>query len=221
MKTSKNFWQKLLTLMVLSLLTTFPLFCETDDVAEGESGDDDYIISFGPLTEPHLRMMQGHSWHMKITTFQNAQTLTIDMYKRGDMFAQEVHYEGRAFRTVIRDGKLHVIIDPLKTVYIQDLGDRGAMDLASAKMSFVESGEERFDGRRRTFEEYSDGENRVRYYVDKDKLVGIRQFDDKGKATDIVVVELDRRVPNVKFSIPANYEIKDMSEAEDDFDIEL
>jgi hypothetical protein len=210
MKTTKNFWQKLMILFVLSLLTALPLFCETDD---------EEFITYGPLTETHLRNLQGNSWHMKQSTFHNAQIHKSDIYKRGDMLAIEAHHEGRTIRYVIRDGKFHIIVDQIRTVFIQDLGERRAMDFVNQKLSFVESGTARFNGKRnQTYEEYFDGETRVQFFVDKGKLTGIRQFDDKGKSTDAVVDEVSNRVPLAKFAIPTNYEIKDMSEAEEEFE---
>lgn len=68
------------------------------------------------------------------------------------------------------------------------------------------SGTAKFDGKDLPYEEYSDAEgNKVQFFLDGNKLAGIRNVLKGGQTADITILVLDQNVPANMFDIPGDY----------------
>jgi hypothetical protein len=185
--------------------------------------------TWGPKTESLIKMITEGTCYIKATVIASAEKVDVELYKRGNNIAIVQSQGGRSIRIVLRDGKTYVVVDFMRTVYVQDTDQaHGHGFLGLDNMTFVESGTARFGGKRLPYDEYlSDGE-RVQFFVDRDKLAGIRNFEGGRAASDMVFIEMNTRVPNAIFAIPSDYKMENMtrlleeitSEMEDGVDTE-
>ena len=167
--------------------------------------------TFGPLTEPILRMMESERFHISATLMANANTTDISIYQRGTNQAMTMTVAGQQMRMVIRDGIAHVIVPSQRmilTAPAEEADTAGLVDIS--QLRFVEVGTARFEGRRRTYEEYTLGEERIQYFIDGERFLGMRIFEGRRVVADIVVKEFNQRVPSHVFDIPTNFTVREV-----------
>ena len=167
--------------------------------------------TFGPLTEPFLRMMESERFHISATLMANATTTDISIYQRGENRAMVMTVAGQRMRMVVRDGIAHIIVDSQRmilTAPADEADTAGLVDIS--QLRFVEEGTARFGGRRRTYEEYTIGEERIQYFVDGERFLGMRIFEGRRAVAEIMVNEFNQRVPNHVFDIPTNFTVREV-----------
>ena len=184
--------QRLAIFLILSLCFTVTLSGET---------------RFGELTEPFLTIIENGTYRIKATVVA-IERQDMEFFKRGNNSAIQTSAQGTSIRIVLRDDMAHLIVDSQKMMIVAPIGDEGSSNfIDTEKLTFVETGQARFDGRRLPYDEYTIDDNKIQIFVNKDKLAGIRTFTSEKESQDLVVLEFDRRVPNMMFSIPTGYTV--------------
>ena len=189
--------------------------------------------TYGTLSEPIIKIMASKNYRLKMTTVA-IKKIQIEYYQKKDNFAQKLTQENQSIRIVGKDGFLHYIIDYEKTIVKVPIEINKIKGLVDAeKISLLSTGKARFNGKQRDYDEYTiesddDKERKILFFVEKEKLVGLRVVE--GKTTeDLAIDEFDQRVPSLPFNIPTDYKVREakVKENEDgtmdidvDFDFE-
>jgi hypothetical protein len=160
----------------------------------------------------------GH-YHMKAKITGSGITSDMEIYMKDGVIATTVTGQGQTVRTIIRDNKMHMIMDAEKMVMIMPAGAgadvAGGGGVSTNGMTPSGSGTAQLGGRSLPYEEYKDAQgNRVQYFLDGARLAGIRSISGRD-TIDMVISELNQNVPNNVFDIPRGYQVQDMSAAFD------
>jgi hypothetical protein len=156
----------------------------------------------------YFNMFSGGTYHMKAKMVGGGMESTMETYMKDDKWAALMAMEGNTGKMVSKDNKFYIINDDAKTVMISKTtpssGNSGGIETAG--MTFTGSGTAMFNGKNLPYEEYSDGEgNKAQYFLDGDKLAGIRNINEE-MTMDIIILVLDQDVPDSVFDIPGNYQ---------------
>ena len=128
----------------------------------------------------------------------------IEAHYKDGMSAMTIEdSDGYAGRMIHRDGKDYAIDDAARTILIFDADDPGGT-LPSASLAYVASGESEFDGKTLPYDEYAADGARTWLFMDGNSLVGMRIFDDD-EPGDMVILSLDKNVPDGVFDLPQGY----------------
>ena len=104
-------------------------------------------------------------------------------------------------------------MDSTKMILItamQDASQTGTVD--TSKMAFTGSGTASFAGKNLPYEEYTEGHDKAQFFIDGNKLAGIRSITSAGQTVDTVITVLDQAVPDNVFNVPSTgYQVQDMS----------
>ena len=169
-------------------------------------------IKFGPKTETFLKIFASGNYHMKATTTADGVKADMEMFTKSGRIASTVSAEGETVRVVMRDNKTYMIMESLKTIMItaiQDGSQSGVVD--TSKMTFTGTGTASFAGKNLSYEEYTEEGKKTRFFIDGNKLAGMRAIAD-GETMDIIISILDQNVPDSAFNIPSSgYQVQDMS----------
>ena len=130
---------------------------------------------------------------------------TVETFYKDGMSAMRVEdSDGRVGRMIQRDGKDYAIDDDERTILIFD-ADEPSGTLPSASLAYVASGESEFEGKTLPYDEYATADGvRVWLFMDGNSLAGLRSFDD-GESSDMVILSLDKNVPDGVFDLPEGY----------------
>ena len=163
----------------------------------------------GDRTAPFFRILSSGTYHMKASDGDTE----MELYCKGDMTSVAMIAEGESLRMVSTGKKTYMIFDTSKMVLIGPSdANQESMKLEFDKMTFVRSGTAVFKGKSLPYDEYLDKDgDKSQFFVDGNKLAGIRSIDGKGEQSDMVISALDQNVPNSVFEIPAGYQVQDMS----------
>ena len=165
-------------------------------------------------TEAFFKIFASGTYHMK-ARMSGGDGMTADMesYVRGGNMASTISAQGQTTRMIFKDNKMHMIMDSMKMIMITPMMDKSqAGGIETANMKPTGSGTARFAGKSLPYEEYSDPQgNKTQYFLDGDKLVGIRSIIGREGTVDIEILTLDQNVPNNVFDIPSGYQVQDMS----------
>ena len=178
----------------------------TEEKTEAEAGKE---------SEKFFKMFAGGKYHMKARMDIDGSGLAeMEIYVDGDKTATEMDMMGMKIRGITRDGKVYSIMDDAKMIMV---GDAEEGDQASGPetegMAFDKAGKDDFCGRNLPYEEYKNDEGiKVQYFLDGDKLAGVRTISDEVGVIDIEVLEIDQNVPANVFEVPSDYEVLDMGE---------
>jgi len=132
---------------------------------------------------------------------------TIETYVKDGMIATTAESDSQISRTIIRDGKMYMIIDSEKMYMVSDASGNVASEYVQTEgMKASGLGTDEFGGKSLSYEEYSDDDGNIsQYFIDGNKLAGIRNIIG-GITMDIVILELNKNVPNSVFDIPSDYQ---------------
>ena len=163
-----------------------------------------------------FRIFDSGTFYMKSRVLAGDTAADVETYTKDGMMASTVTVQGQQIsRTILRDNKMHVIMDAQGMVMVMppeagvEVPGREGVNTNGMKPSG--SGTAQFNGRSMPYEEYRDAKgNRVQYFLDGARLAGIRSIIGRD-AIDIVVSELNQNVPNNVFDIPRGYQVMDMS----------
>jgi hypothetical protein len=170
--------------------------------------------TFGPLTEPFLKMIADGPVHIKDTYFnKNGSTSDSEVYIKDGKSAL-VLKDTFPMRMVIRDKKTYLILEPLKEINITDSTSIAVgIEYDIDNLTFTGSGESVFNGQNLPYEEYLHTAGYiVQYFVNGNKLAGFRsKSPEKGEMSgDSVITVMDQRIPNSAFNVPTRgYTITD------------
>ena len=139
-----------------------------------------------------------------------------DMYAKNGMMAFTMESDqGGKTRSVTKDGKSYTIIDSTKTVMVTSVTGE-SLDLyknpfKASGITYVGQGSTSFKGKTRQYDEYkhTTGE-KVYFFVDGGKWVGMRTFSSDGSVHDMEIDVFDTKVPDSVFDIPKDYKVIDM-----------
>jgi len=177
---------------------------------------------FGPKTEPIFKTFSSGTYHMKTTMSDGGVKADMDTYIKGGRIATVISTQGETMRTVVKDKKNYIIMDSQKMIMItaanaamQNASGAGTID--PNMFTYTGSGTANFAGKNLPYEEYTvkadnKTESKSQFFIDGDKLVGIRSIVPKQKAVDLVILALDQNVPDSVFVVPTSgYQVQDMS----------
>jgi len=169
---------------------------------------------FGPKTEPYLKIFSGGTYHMAASMTADNVSTNTEIFVKGDLFASAMSSPAGNVRIVSRDKKTYMIMESTKMIMVtaaQDKSRTGAVDAGSLK--FTGSGSAVFAGKNLPYEEYTANDNgKVQFFVDGNKLAGMRNIIPGQPAVDVVISALDQNVPDSVFTVPTSgYQVQDMS----------
>ena len=165
--------------------------------------------------EAFFKIFASGTYHMK-ARMSGADGTTTDMesYVKGGMMATIVTAQGQSSRMIFKDNKMYMIMDSAKMIMVMPATDKTeAGGVQTSDMKLTSSGTAVFGGKSLPYEEYKDPDgDRAQYFLDGNKLAGIRNIMDGGETIDIVISVLDQNVPGNAFDIPTGYQVQDMSD---------
>ena len=165
----------------------------------------------GGRTEAFFRIFESGTYHMKARMISNGAEIPTEINARDGMVAATTTTMGMTTRMILRDNRTYVIIDALRMITVMPLMSTiEAGGVETNQMRFNNTGTAIFDGINLQYDEYSNPEGaRVQYFVDGDRLVGIRSISGE-ISVDFIISELNQNVPNNVFDIPSGYRTQQM-----------
>ena len=168
----------------------------------------------GPRTESFFKTFSSGTYHMKTATLAAGVNTEMELFIKGDMVATTMSSQGETVKTIIRDNKAYMIMEQMKMIMItpsQGIASTGAINTAG--ISFTGSGTAVFAGKNLPYEEYADNNSiKSQFFIDGNRLAGIRNISSAAGTFDMVISVLDQNVPDSVFNIPASgYMVQDMS----------
>ena len=151
----------------------------------------------------YFKMFSGGTYHMKAKMVGGGVESTMEMYIKDGNMANFTEMG----KMILKDNKMYIISDEAKTVMVSNTTPSASIGggIETDGMTLTGSGKDEFDGKNLPYEEYSDGEgNKARYFLDGDKLAGIRNINDE-MTIDVIVLVLDQNVPDSAFDVPSGY----------------
>jgi len=152
-----------------------------------------------------LEIFTSGLYHMKAKAAGGELTET---FAKDGMKASLTEVDGIPSRTVLRDGKMHIVTDRRRIVLTTDKLNSAPTDVgtavAAAAASPLGEGTAVFAGKNLPYEEYGTADSKVQCFLEDGKLVGVRSIS-KGKPVDTEIFLLDQDVPAGKFDIPDYY----------------
>ena len=192
------------SLIVLSLALVFGLIFAVQVSAQ---------TKFGPKTEAFIKIFASGTYHMKASMTAAGVKTDMEVFTKGGRIASVMSSQGETARMVMKDNKTYIIMDSAKMILvtpIQEGSDTGAVD--TSKMAFTGSGTANFAGKNLPYEEYTSGSEKTQFFIDGNKLAGMRTIVPGEGNVDTVISVLDQNVPDSAFNIPSSgYQIQDMS----------
>jgi hypothetical protein len=212
--------------ILLIVLAAFSAFAGGGSETQAGGSETQAAVSgqkIGDSTAPFIRIFDSGTYHIKASlSITGAKGTTTDImddvevYSRGGTTAGVMSMAGISTRVVLKDKKTYSITDkPLKMVIIssssQDAGGQ-LPKVETGKLTYTGSGTAVFAGKSLPYDEYQDTAGvKSQYFVNGNKLAGIRTITGKGNE-DMVISVLDQNVPNNVFDIPnSGYLVRDMS----------
>jgi len=156
----------------------------------------------------YFKMFSGGTYHMKAKMVGGGVETTMEMYMKGDKWATLTEMGGMSNKMILKDHKMYIVNNEAKTVMVSNttpsLEKRSGIETDG--MTLTGSGKAEFNGKNLPYEEYSNNMgSKVQYFLDGDKLAGIRNINDE-MSIDIVILVLDQNVPDSIFDVPGNYQ---------------
>ena len=170
---------------------------------------------FGPRTDSFMKIFASGTYHIKAAVSGDGEKADMELFSKGNRIATTVSSAGENARIIIRDRKTYMIMDSMKMIFVypsQDTSMTGAVDIEG--QTFTGSGNASFAAKNLPYEEYTtkDG-SKAQYFIDGNKLAGIRNITPGELAVDIIISVLDQSVPDNVFIVPSSgYQVQDMSD---------
>ena len=185
---------KLLTLCLTALMVVFAA-CNSGTINKAN----------GPAK--YFDVLSSGTYHLKTKMTAEGMDVAMEMYMKDGDWAMTSKVGEYNSKMILKNDKMHIIDDISKTILITKATKTTQdMKIDAKGMTFIGTGEAEFDGRNLPYEEYTnETENKTQFFLEGDKLVGIRTFAD-GKPIDMVVLEMDGNVPGNVFDIPDDYQ---------------
>ena len=169
---------------------------------------------FGDKTAPFFKIFSSGTYHMKAKSTSGGTTSDTDFYCKGGISAIITTESGESMRIVLKDKKMYMIFETSKMMMITpSMEDQIPTTIIETdKIKFTGSGTAVFAGKSLPYDEYAGADGgKSQYFVDGNKLAGIRTVSKEG-TEDAVVAALDQNIPNNVFDIPGSgYTVQDMS----------
>lgn len=157
--------------------------------------------------DDYFKLFSGGVYHMKAKIIGSDGTKsTMETYCKGGMTATVIEMEGNSSRMIFRDDTVYIIMDAEKS-YMQmpAQASRSKPVVDTGGKVSVGSGTDEFNGKKLRYEEYKDSDgNRMRMFFDGKELAGMRNTGE-GCTVDVVILQLDQKVPDDVFKIPGGY----------------
>ena len=161
---------------------------------------------YGDKTAPFFKIFTSGTYHMKAKTTVGKTTTEVEIYCKGGMTAVVTSAEGESMRIVSKNNKTYMIFETSKMIMLAPEGGQGFKKPETEKITFTGTGTAVFAGKSLPYDEYANADGtKSQYFVDGNKLAGIRNIAPKEGISDIVISVLDQNVPNTIFDIPDGY----------------
>ncbi|MCL2517234.1 MAG: zinc ribbon domain-containing protein [Oscillospiraceae bacterium] len=163
----------------------------------------------GSLTKDIFDIMNGGTYHIKMRVLSGWDESVMEIYAKNGMTSMLMNVEDTDMRVVVKDGKSYIVMDDYEMVIVQDADSDGDTEYFgdTENMTYIGEGSGEFYGSIYSYDEYRDNDGlQYFYYVDGGELKGIRTVSD-GDTVDVVILALDKTVPDYVFDIPSDYEI--------------
>ena len=211
--------KKLLTIVLVLVLALYFAGCgggSKGSVESTDSSEKAVISSSGNnaggggkgKAEAFFNIFSSGTYHMKAKMTGSQLETNMETFVKGEMMASTMEMSGETTRMIMRDNKMYVINDREKTIMSMPAmsGAESGESIQTKGMNLTGSGTAQFNGKNLSYEEYSDGEsNKTQYFLEGDKLAGIRNIVSEG-TIDVIVIALDQNVPGSVFDIPSDYQ---------------
>ena len=169
--------------------------------------------TYGPKTENIMKIYESGTFQMKATMRAEDESVELEMYVKDNMIAMIMSAGPERMRVVQRDNKSYIINDRERQIVIAPVEDEAVHGIVDTEeIRFISSGTANFNGKNYTYEEYLSDADRMLFFVDGNKLVGIRTIAAEVGTVDMVVHSFESFVPEVAFQIPTGYEVHDLTE---------
>ena len=131
--------------------------------------------TFGPKTEKFIKIYESGTFQMKTTMRAGNESSEMEMYVKDNMIAMILTDGKDRVRIVQKDSKSYMIDDKERQIAITPVEQgtvQGIVDTEEIK--FISSGSTNFNGKTYLYEEYISDADRLLFFVDGDRLIGIR-----------------------------------------------
>jgi hypothetical protein len=167
------------------------------------------------LSETYLNIIKTNKYYMKYRMIMEGQETILEMAIDGDNMAIKSTASGVESDMVIKDGKTYVINHAEGTILVlpNEHSDTTIQEpiVAYDNLPISSEGTGNFLGRTLKYEEYDYNGEKIKYYFENEKIVGIESSDDSGKYY-IEVLELTKNIPKGMFDLPSDYVLMGMDE---------
>jgi len=169
--------------------------------------------TFGPKTEKFIKIYESGTFQMKTTMRAGNESSEMEMYVKDNMIAMILTDGKDRVRIVQKDSKSYMIDDKERQIAITPVEQgtvQGIVDTEEIK--FISSGSTNFNGKTYLYEEYISDADRLLFFVDGDRLIGIRTISAEVGTVDMIIHTFESVVPEHTFDVPAGYQIYDLSD---------
>ncbi|MCL2514267.1 MAG: hypothetical protein FWF08_10230 [Oscillospiraceae bacterium] len=177
-----------------------------------KTGNNDSATANSPSgTGKAFSYFNGGTFHMKAKSEVQGIQMEMEYYAKGSNMAVISEAGGEKTRMITRDGKIYVVMDESKS-YI-DYSENSmfsqsssSKDISAEGKAMTGSGTAQFNGKNLSYEEYEiNDSSKQQYFFDGNDLAGIRTLTNED-TVDIIIVSIDKDVPDSIFEVPEGYE---------------
>ena len=185
---------KLLTLCLTALMVVFAA-CNSGSINKAD----------GPAK--YFDVLSSGNYHLKAKMTTEGMDVAMEMYMKDGNWSMLSKVGEYTNRVILKDNKMHIIDDPSRTILItKATPSTQEMQIDTKGMTLTGTGEAEFDGKNLPYEEYTNETgNKTHFFLNGDKLAGIRTFVDE-KPVDMIILEMDQNIPGNVFDIPDDYQ---------------
>jgi uncharacterized lipoprotein YehR (DUF1307 family) len=188
---------------------------KTKDVLVDEEEKENKNVLNDGVVEEYINVIKTKNYYIKYRMNLDGEQSEIAMAVQNDNIAMESGTGEERTNIIIKDGNTYMVNHNEATVLVTKNGENEATIeepiLAYEDLPFASEGTGDFLGKSCKFKEYDFNGDKVKYYYDDDKVVGMEAVDDSG-VYYIEILELSENVPESMFEIPSDYTLMSLEE---------
>jgi len=203
--------KKVLILMLCGILMLSVTACgKKDNDSDPDKKDKQNTNSTAVDASDYFNVFSNRNYHMRLRLIVEEVEGTIEVYVKDDKVSTTTIIEDDISRMLILKNRTYILMDDDKLMNILDIAvtkDTGAIE--TGNLTKKGTGRDEFDNRELPYDEYLDNnDGKVRFFLENNKLVGIRTIDN-GDIRDMIIDVFDKNIPDNIFDIPKNYKLMD------------
>jgi hypothetical protein len=155
----------------------------------------------------YFDVLSSGNYHLKSKMTAEGMDVAMEMYMKDGNWSMLSKVGEYTNKMILKDNKVHIIDDLSRTILITKATPANQdMKIDTKGMTLTGTGNAEFDGKNLPYEEYTNETgNKTHFFLNGDKLVGIRTFVDE-KPIDLIILEMDENIPGDVFDIPDDYQ---------------